>query len=72
MCSLDQDADELYELIVYLKKNRGCEEFALLGHSTGTQDSIRFVKRYGKDPALPSLRAVILQGPVIQIYSFLG
>lgn len=38
--------------------------FILMGHSTGTQDTVRYVQRYYGDPEAPPLLAVILQAPV--------
>ena len=62
--SLDRDAKEMHELVVHLKEKRACEAFVIMGHSTGCQDAVRFVKRYGDCADMPSLKGIILQGPV--------
>jgi len=59
--SLDEDAAELDKLLAHLNKERGIMEVALLGHSTGCQDVVRYLA-VGKYTAL--VRAVILQAPV--------
>ena len=64
MGSLDRDAKELRDLAVHLKEERSCEEVAVMGHSTGCQDTVRLVQRHGKDEALPKLTGVILQAAV--------
>ena len=43
--SLNQDAEELTALAQFLASQFGCEKYALIGHSTGCQDSVRLVKR---------------------------
>jgi pimeloyl-ACP methyl ester carboxylesterase len=64
--SLDKDAQELEELCRFLKDHFGCKQYALIGHSTGCQDSVRFVKRLKESEQgrqiLPS--CVVLQAPV--------
>eukprot|EP00536_Pseudo-nitzschia_multiseries_P018740 jgi/Psemu1/57111/gm1.57111_g len=61
--SLDNDCAELEELLSYLKDYRNASEFALVGHSTGCQDAVHFLKH-----AAPELRSrmslVALQAPV--------
>jgi pimeloyl-ACP methyl ester carboxylesterase len=74
--SLDRDAGELLELSVYLRAHRGVQGVALLGHSTGCQDAVRYAERARerKDPAAAGndraaaaaapLLGVVLQAPV--------
>ena len=42
--SLDRDAEELGVLLRYLVRERGATSFALIGHSTGCQDIVQFMK----------------------------
>ena len=44
--TLDQDAAELRDLVTFLREDEamGGEGYALIGHSTGTQDCVRFVR----------------------------
>ena len=67
--SLDRDAKELRDLAVYLKEKRSCEEVAVMGHSTGCQDAVRLIQRYGKDEAFPKLTGIILQAAVCLLRS---
>ncbi len=72
--SLDQDAAELRDLVTFLREDAtmGGEGYALIGHSTGTQDCVRFVRNAargdfvddssGDAMALPF--AVVLQAAV--------
>ena len=74
--SLDRDADELLELSAHLRAHRGVEGIALLGHSTGCQDAVRYAERArdktrgeaaaaGHDRAAAApLVGVVLQAPV--------
>lgn len=65
--SLDRDADELLELSAHLKAYRGVDGIALLGHSTGCQDAVRYAERErGRNIAgeRAPLLGVVLQAPV--------
>ena len=71
--SLDRDAAELLELSAHLRARRGVDGIALLGHSTGCQDAVRYAEREreqqrGREGAGEIARAplvgVILQAPV--------
>lgn len=42
--SLSRDTDELARLMEYLVCHHSAENFALVGHSTGCQNSIHFLK----------------------------
>lgn len=66
--SLDADADDLLALSRCLRSQHGCEGLVLMGHSTGTQDAVRFCERHGGAGAdvagAAPLEGVILQAPV--------
>lgn len=59
--SLDEDADEIDTLLAFLNKRRGVKNVVLLGHSTGCQDVIRYLK-VGRLKSMVS--AAVLQAPV--------
>ncbi len=75
--SLDRDADDLSALAAHLGARARVRGVALLGHSTGCQDIVRYVARHGpgarraaargSDTAAatyPDLLATVLQAPV--------
>lgn len=63
--SIDVDADDILALAQYLHKEHACKEWVLAGHSTGTQDAVRFVQRHGvQAEGTAPLRAVVLLAPV--------
>lgn len=74
--SLDRDADDLAALAAHLGARAGVRSVALLGHSTGCQDIVRYVARHGPGArqaaargdgtaaAYPDLLATVLQAPV--------
>eukprot|EP00535_Pseudo-nitzschia_heimii_P011410 CAMPEP_0197198236 /NCGR_PEP_ID=MMETSP1423-20130617/33269_1 /TAXON_ID=476441 /ORGANISM="Pseudo-nitzschia heimii, Strain UNC1101" /LENGTH=357 /DNA_ID=CAMNT_0042652067 /DNA_START=80 /DNA_END=1152 /DNA_ORIENTATION=+ len=59
--SLDRDVAELDELIGYLKEHRNGRSFAIVGHSTGCQDAVHFLKRSNR---VDLVEVVALQAPV--------
>jgi hypothetical protein len=61
--SLQRDCDELQELLNYLITFRNGKEFALIGHSTGCQDVIYFMK-HATTVLTCRIRLVVLQAPV--------
>jgi pimeloyl-ACP methyl ester carboxylesterase len=61
--SLDRDMAELDELIEFLTLHRGAEYTALVGHSTGAQDIVHYLK-HGNPVQLNTIRLVALQAPV--------
>lgn len=61
LASLDADAREIDTLLDYLHTQRGVTEVALLGHSTGCQDVVRYLQ-VGKRAS--EVCAAILQAPV--------
>lgn len=61
--SLERDCTELQELIQYLSEFRNGQQFALVGHSTGCQDAVYFL-RHAKPSCRAKMRLVVLQAPV--------
>ena len=47
--SLSRDTDELARLMEYLVCHHSAERFALVGHSTGCQNSVHFLKHASRD-----------------------
>lgn len=68
--SLDRDAAELLELSAHLRAHRGAQGLALLSHSTGCQDAVRYAEREREKKkgeatsAAAPLLVVGLQAPV--------
>ncbi|CAG9465134.1 unnamed protein product [Pedinophyceae sp. YPF-701] len=62
--SLDKDAHELNLLCRHLKAKHGSRAVVIVGHSTGCQDAVRYVKRHRGDPEAPPIAGVVLQAPV--------
>ncbi|KAK9831837.1 hypothetical protein WJX81_000330 [Elliptochloris bilobata] len=63
--SLDQDAYQLDQLAQHLRSFYNSQGIVMMGHSTGCQDTVRYVQRnYSMDPSAPPLMGVILQAPV--------
>lgn len=60
--SLKQDALELDQLISYLINKEGSEGVVLLGHSTGCQDIVHYMR--SNTACSKAVRAAILQAPV--------
>lgn len=61
--SLSRDAEELAKHITFLKTRFGFAKIALLGHSTGAQDVLYFL-RHGRTEVTSLVTGVILQGGV--------
>eukprot|EP00980_Cylindrotheca_fusiformis_P029678 scaffold23693_cov157-Cylindrotheca_fusiformis.AAC.2 len=61
--SLDRDCAELEELMRFLIEYRNAETFCLVGHSTGCQDAVHFLKNAQED-LRSRLKVVALQAPV--------
>jgi len=59
-CSLSQDAEELDVLLEHLLRKRGIKKIVLLGHSTGCQDIVTYLKQ-GKQAQ--HISKAILQAP---------
>ena len=62
--SLDRDAEELAQLVRHLKSDAGVTDYGIVGHSTGCQDAVRFVRHCLKDGEIEKPRFVVLQAPV--------
>jgi pimeloyl-ACP methyl ester carboxylesterase len=63
--SLDQDADDILALARHLREEYACDQWILAGHSTGTQDAVRYVARHGLGAhGTAPLKAAILLAPV--------
>lgn len=78
--SLDRDAADLCLLCQHLRHHHAVEGVVLLGHSTGCQDAVRYMQRYGPAESAssgsdshtcaqstdeaPELLATVLQAPV--------
>jgi len=61
--SLKRDTEEISHLMEYLKQHRNAERFAFVGHSTGCQNSVHFMK-YGEKDLMERVKVVALQAPV--------
>lgn len=61
--SLQRDCDELQELLRYLIDHRQAQEFCLVGHSTGCQDTVYFLGHAAPE-LCDKVRVVALQAPV--------
>lgn len=60
---LNRDTEEIGHLMNYLKCHRGGERFAIVGHSTGCQNAVHFLK-YGDEEMVQLTQAIALQAPV--------
>ena len=61
--SLNRDSRELGELLDFLVAHRGCTDVALVGHSTGCQNAVHFM-RHAPRHQRSLVRACGLQAPV--------
>lgn len=61
--SLKQDTTEIGKLMNYLHTHRNGETFAIVGHSTGCQDAIHFMK-HGPSEMTQRTKFIALQAPV--------
>ncbi|KAL9186267.1 hypothetical protein ACHAXT_005505 [Thalassiosira profunda] len=61
--SLARDSEELVKLMEYLCCHHNAKRFALIGHSTGCQNSVHLLK-FGKKEMVDRLKVVALQAPV--------
>ena len=61
--SLARDSEELKKHVAFLKERYDFHKITLLGHSTGAQDALYFL-RYGKPEVTSFVSGVILQGGV--------
>jgi len=61
--SLKRDTEEMTALMTYLVHHSCAETFAFVGHSTGCQNSVHFMK-YGEGILMEKVKVVALQAPV--------
>ena len=61
--NLDRDTGEVSALMRYLCAHRSGETFAIVGHSTGCQNAVHFLKHGDKD-MVARTKSVALQAPV--------
>lgn len=61
--SLDNDVVELDELLSHLVEDRAASRLALVGHSTGTQDIVHYLK-HGRPDLVAMVQMAALQAPV--------
>lgn len=61
--TLKRDTEEIGSLMNYLIHHRQAEQFALVGHSTGCQNSVHFLK-YGDAELMKRVKVIALQAPV--------
>lgn len=62
--TLSRDTDELCDLMTYLIHHHDAQNFTFVGHSTGCQNSVHFMK-YAKEKNLISrVKLIALQAPV--------
>jgi pimeloyl-ACP methyl ester carboxylesterase len=61
--SLNRDSEELDALLQYLVQHRSCENVCLVGHSTGCQQTVHYLK-HGLLANREKVKVVVLQAPV--------
>ena len=62
--SVSRDAEELDVLLEHLCSRHGFSEFILLGHSTGCQDAVMYMRKFGGHGRRFRVSRVVLQAPV--------
>ena len=62
--SLRRDTSELDELFAYLRQHRNAEKFCIVGHSTGCQNAVHYLKHASDGDSASKVVAVALQSPV--------
>lgn len=62
--SLERDTEEIHQLLQYLSENRNGDSFALVGHSTGCQNAIHFMKNCKDENLKQKVKLIALQAPV--------
>jgi len=60
--SLKRDTEEIGDLMRYLIHHRKAEKFAFVGHSTGCQNSVHYMK-YGERDLMERVKVIALQAP---------
>jgi hypothetical protein len=61
--SLERDSEELDELVQYLVQHRSCETVCLVGHSTGCQQTVHYLK-HGLTANREKVKVAVMQAPV--------
>lgn len=61
--NLDKDVEELGRLVGYLRNIRPQGKVVLLGHSTGSQDTLHYLSSASNEGSRPRLDGAILQAP---------
>jgi hypothetical protein len=61
--SLDRDSEELDELLQYLVQHRSCQNVCLVGHSTGCQQTVHYLK-HGVAANREKVKVAVMQAPV--------
>ena len=61
--SLSRDTDEITSLLSYLKEYRNGKNFAIIGHSTGCQNIVHFLKNCKDEELHHTVKFVALQAP---------
>jgi hypothetical protein len=64
---LNRDSSELTQLLSYLHDHHGAQSVALVGHSTGCQNIVHWLKQQQEkqpETSMPQVRIVVLQAPV--------
>ena len=62
--SLERDTFEICQLLKYLQIHRNANKIALIGHSTGCQNSVHLLKHCNDESLLDMVKLVVLQAPV--------
>lgn len=62
--SLERDSAEIECLLKYLSSHRNATQFAMVGHSTGCQNSVHLLKHCEDKNVMKMLKLVVLQAPV--------
>lgn len=73
--SVQRDAEELGQLVEYLRTHRGSSKskVVLMGHSTGCQDTIEYISKFSMSLGFNKLKALdgaILQAPISDAEAF--
>jgi hypothetical protein len=61
--SLNRDSEELDELLQYLVQHRSCQNVCLVGHSTGCQQTVHYLK-HGLQANREKVKVAVMQAPV--------
>jgi predicted alpha/beta hydrolase family esterase len=61
--SLVRDSEELDELLQYLVQHRSCQNVCLVGHSTGCQQTVHYLK-HGLEANREKVKVAVMQAPV--------